>query len=128
MRRASALVVQRCLLTAASAEPFEKCLLVPQTKRTAAHLRQHQHLCAYGLATAQQLHDLVKLLLLLCNPVVIWLTKGNWCVCVVHGKAALKPARSRHQQAFFGLVLTAARLLPPTKSAIQAKRQHVLFG
>ena len=50
------------------------------------------------------------------------------CVCVVHGKASSKPARSRHQQAFLGLVLTAARLLAPTKSATQAKRQHVLFG
>jgi hypothetical protein len=29
---------------------------------------------------------------------------------------------------FFGLVLTAARLLSRTKSATQAKRQHVLFG
>ena len=53
---------------------------------------------------------------------------GKWCVCVVHGKAGLKPARSRHQQAFLGLVLTAARLLAPTKSATKAKRQHVLFG
>jgi hypothetical protein len=49
-------------------------------------------------------------------------------VCVVHGKAVLKPARSRHQQAFLGLVLTASRLLPPTKSVTRAKRQHVLFG
>jgi hypothetical protein len=40
------------------------------------------------------------------------------CVCVVHGKAALKPASARHQQAFLGLVLTAARLLAPTKSEI----------
>jgi hypothetical protein len=29
---------------------------------------------------------------------------------------------------FFGLVFTASRLLPPTKSVTQAKRQHVLFG
>jgi hypothetical protein len=29
---------------------------------------------------------------------------------------------------FLGLVLTAARLLARTKSATQAKRQHVLFG
>jgi hypothetical protein len=50
------------------------------------------------------------------------------CVCSACGKAALKPARSRHQQAFLGLVLTAARLLAPTKSATHAKRQHVLFG
>jgi hypothetical protein len=49
-------------------------------------------------------------------------------VCVVHGKDALKPASALHQQAFLGLVLTAARLLARTKSATQAKRQHVLFG
>jgi hypothetical protein len=29
---------------------------------------------------------------------------------------------------FLGLVFTASRLLPPTKSATQVKRQHVLFG
>jgi hypothetical protein len=29
---------------------------------------------------------------------------------------------------FLGLVFTALRLLPPTKSVTQAKRQHVLFG
>jgi hypothetical protein len=29
---------------------------------------------------------------------------------------------------FFGLVFIASRLLPPTKSVTQAKRQHVLFG
>jgi hypothetical protein len=49
-------------------------------------------------------------------------------VCVVHEKAALKPASARHQQAFLGLVLTAARLLARTKSVTQARHQHVLFG
>jgi hypothetical protein len=29
---------------------------------------------------------------------------------------------------FLGLVFTALRLLPPTKSVTQAKRQHVLLG
>jgi hypothetical protein len=48
------------------------------------------------------------------------------CVCGA-GKAALKPASARHQQAFLGPVLTAASLLARTKSATQAKRQHVLF-
>jgi hypothetical protein len=48
--------------------------------------------------------------------------------CVVHGKAALKPASARHQQVFLVLVLTAAGLLARIKSATHAKRQHVLVG
>jgi hypothetical protein len=41
-------------------------------------------------------------------------------VCVVHGKASLNklvPGTNKH---FFGLVFTASRLLPPTKSVTQA--------
>jgi hypothetical protein len=51
-------------------------------------------------------------------------------MCVVHGKAALKQASARPgtNKHFFGLVFTASRLLPPTKSVTQAKRQDVLFG
>jgi hypothetical protein len=54
-------------------------------------------------------------------------------VCVVHGKAALTQAivsvrQSGTNKHFCGLVFTALRLLPPTKSVTQAKRQHVLFG
>jgi hypothetical protein len=47
----------------------------------------------------------------------------------VHGKAALKQASATGtNKQFLGLVFTASRLLPPTKSVTQAKRQHVLFG
>jgi hypothetical protein len=52
-------------------------------------------------------------------------------VCVVHGKAALKQAMHivpGTNKQLFGAVFAALRLLPPTKSVTQAKRQHVLFG
>jgi hypothetical protein len=52
--------------------------------------------------------------------------RGAW-------KAALKQAGvtslvSGTNKHFFRPAFTASRLLPPTKSATQAKRQHVLFG
>jgi hypothetical protein len=54
--------------------------------------------------------------------------------CVVHGKSALKQASARHQaltSIYFGLIFTASsRLLAPTKSVTQARRQfgrYLLF-
>jgi hypothetical protein len=47
-----------------------------------------------------------------------------WCMENLRGNK-LVPGTNKQ---FLGLVFTALRLLPPTKSVTQAKRQHVLFG
>jgi hypothetical protein len=48
-----------------------------------------------------------------------------WCMEKLICSQLVPGTNNKH---FFWLVLTAARLLSRTKSATQAKRQHVLFG
>jgi hypothetical protein len=83
-----------------------------------------QFRCSLCITFASLLHACLALYVEQVNERKVVCVCGAWKSCFEPSK----PARSRHQQAFLGLVLTAARLLAPTKSATHAKRQHVLFG
>jgi hypothetical protein len=73
-------------------------------------------LCLCMLALAALYVEQVDERKLVC--VCVWCTEKLLCSQLVPGTT----------KQFLGLILTASRLLPPTKSVTQAKRQHVLFG
>jgi hypothetical protein len=77
--------------------------------------------CSLCIIFASLLHACLALCVEQVNErklVCVWCMEKLIC-------SQLVPGTNKH---FFGLVFTASRLLTPTKSVTQAKRQHVLFG